>query len=87
MNLTDLHTAQIYQNMSKKKILIVVEEVCTGSGIRDAIAYELMQHCTECQVFGRDLGSDFVTHGDKKKLYENCRLDPQSLAAFVKEVG
>ena len=87
MNLTDLHTAQICENMSANKILIVVEETCTGSGIRDTLAYELQQCCPCCRVYGRDLGSDFVTHGDKKKLYENCGLDPASLAAFAKEVG
>ena len=87
MNLTDLHTAQIGQNMSANKTLIVVEETCTGSGIRDTLAYELQRCCPSCRVYGRDLGSDFVTHGDKKKLYENCGLDPASLAAFAKEVG
>ena len=87
MNLTDLHTAQIGQNMSANKTLIVVEETCTGSGIRDTLTYELLQCCSGCRVYGRDLGSDFVTHGDKKKLYENCGLDPASLAAFAKEVG
>ena len=87
MNLTDLHTEEICRNISEKKTLIVVEETCTGSGIREALAFELMNHCPGCRVYGRDLGRDFVTHGDKKKLYENCGLDAQSLAAFAKEVG
>ena len=86
MNLSDFHTAKILQNISGTKKIIVVEETCTGSGIREALAYELMQCCPGCQVFGRDLGSDFVTHGDKKFLYENCGLDAQALAAFAKEV-
>ena len=86
MNLTDLNTEEIAGFAGKKKMFIVVEETCTGSGIREALAYELMSHCPGCRVFGRDLGSDFVTHGDKKKLYENCGLDPSSLAAFAKEV-
>lgn len=86
LNLTDLHTEQILQDMSENKTIIVVEEACTGSGIREALAYELMQHNCACRLYGRDLGSDFVTHGDKKKLYENCGLDAVSLAAFAKEV-
>ena len=86
MNLTDLSTEEIAGFAGKKKTFIVVEETCTGSSIREALAYELMSHCPGCRVFGRDLGSDFVTHGDKKKLYENCGLDPSSLAAFAKEV-
>ena len=86
MNLTDLNTEEIAGFAGKKKMFIVVEETCTGSGIREALACELMSHCPGCRVFGRDLGRDFVTHGDKKKLYENCGLDPDSLAAFAKEV-
>jgi len=87
MNLSDLHAGEIVQKMGKQKTVIVVEEVGCGSGIREALAYELMQICPGCRVTGRDLGKDFVTHGDKKKLYENCGLDAESLAAFAKEVG
>ena len=85
MDLTDLHGSQIIEN-SVSKTVIVVEEACTGSGIREALAYELMQLGGDLRVVGRDLGADFVTHGDKKKLYQNCGLDPESLAAFAKEV-
>lgn len=87
MNLTNLHAEEISSHMSDNKTLIVVEEACTGSGIREALAYDLMKHCSGFRIFGCDLGSDFVTHGDKKKLYENCGLDAESLAAFAKEVG
>lgn len=86
LNLTDLHTREIMEQMGERKTVVVVEEVCGGSGIREALAYELMQLCPSCRVTGRDLGRDFVTHGDKKKLYENCGLDAESLAAFAKEV-
>ena len=86
MNLTDLHAGQILEQLSDQKRVIVVEEVGSGSGIREALAYELLQLCPDCRVTGRDLGRDFVTHGDKKKLYENCGLDAESLAAFAKEV-
>ena len=86
LNLTDLHTEEISLKMSEQKSIIVVEETCTGSGIREALAWELMQHCPGCHVTGIDLGRDFVTHGDKKILYQNCGLDPQSIAAYAKEV-
>ena len=85
MNLSDLHVEQILEKTRAKK-LIVVEEACTGSGIREALAYDLMQLESMCRIYGRDLGPDFVTHGDKKRLYENCGLDADSLAAFAKEV-
>ena len=86
MNLTDLHTEQILQKKGKGRTLIVVEEISSGSGIREALAYEMMQLSGDCRVVGLDLGGEFVTHGDKKKLYENCGLDPESLAGYAKEV-
>ena len=87
MNLTDLHTAQILEKMGETRTIVVVEETGAHAGIREALAGEVMLLDRTVRVFGRDLGSDFVTHGDKKKLYENCGLDPESLAAFAKEVG
>ncbi len=86
MNLTDLHTAQILKEMGESRLVVVVEETGAHAGIREALASELMLQDRSIRVFGRDLGGDFVTHGDKKKLYENCGLDAQSLAAFAKEV-
>ena len=86
LNLTDLHTAQILEQMNGSGCLIVVEETGACSGIREAIAYEMMQLDPGIRVAGRDLGNDFVPHGTVKKLYENCGLDPEHLAAFAKEV-
>ena len=86
LNLTDLHTAQILEKMGSSKTIIVVEETGARSGIREAIAGEMILLDHDILVCGRDLGSEFVTHGDKKRLYENCGLDPESLAAFAKEV-
>ncbi len=86
MDLSNLHTEQIVQNLSENKKIIVVEEVCTGSGIREALAFELAGKGLNCRVYGRDLGPDFVPHGDKKILYQKCGLDGEELAAYAKEV-
>ena len=86
VNLTDLHEAQILELAPKDRPVIVVEEAATGSGIHEALAYGLMQLCPGCRVSGRDLGKDFITHGNVKKLYETCGLDATSLAAYAKEV-
>ena len=86
VNLTDLHEAQILELAPKDRPVIVVEEAATGSGIHEALAYGLMQLCPGCRVSGRDLGKDFITHGNVKKLYEICGLDATSLAAYAKEV-
>ena len=86
VNLTDLHEEQILELAPKDRPVIVVEEAATGSGIHEALAYGLMQLCPGCRVSGRDLGKDFITHGNVKKLYETCGLDATSLAAYAKEV-
>lgn len=86
VNLTDLHEEQILELAPKNRPVIVVEEAATGSGIHEALAYGLMQLCPGCRVSGRDLGKDFITHGNVKKLYETCGLDATSLAAYAKEV-
>ena len=86
MDLTNLHAQQIAELLDGCKKVVVVEETCTGSGIREALSYSLMQFAPGCRVYGRDLGGDFVTHGDKKRLYENCGLDASSIAAYAKEV-
>lgn len=86
MNLSQLHGDQIQKMAGSAGKIIVVEEAASGSGIREALCSELMQLGGSCRVWGRDLGSDFVTHGDKKILYKNCGLDAESLAAYAKEV-
>ena len=83
---SDLPVEQIVSAMSENPQLIIVEEVCSGSGIREALAWDLRKLLPECRVEGIDLGRDFVTHGSQQKLYENCGLDGKSIADFAKEV-
>ena len=86
MTLSDLASQEIVDKLSRNKLLVIAEEVCTGSGIREALAWELREKCPECRVIGLDLGPDFVTHGNQKKLYESLGLDGASLAEAVKGV-
>ena len=65
---------------------IVIEEACAGSGIREAIAWELRQLRPELMLFGMDLGSGFVTHGDLASLYLQHGLDAHSIADHIWEV-
>ena len=66
--------------------VILLEEVCANSGIKEALAWELHKENPHCRVFGIDLGPDFVTHGNLKQLYQCCGLDAQSIAHYTKEV-
>ena len=72
--------------LSEKRNVIVVEEVCSGSGIRETLAWELNKICPDCCIYGLDLGPDFVPHGNQKLLYKHCGLDEASIARYAKEV-
>ena len=66
--------------------VIVAEEACTGSGIRESFAWQLRQLEPEKKIYGMDLGPDFVPHGAQEKLYAHCGLDVGSIVTFTKEV-
>lgn len=66
--------------------VVIIEEAAANSGIRQALAWEIHQITPDCRVYGRDLGNDFVPHGDQKKLYAYCGIDGTSIANYVKEV-
>lgn len=77
--LAPLPAQELRQALDAFGCIVVVEEVCSGSGIRQDIAY-LMQGR---QIFGIDLGDRFPTHGTIDELYEHYHLDAASIAAYV----
>ena len=81
-----LPAAELLEKMSENRTVIVVEEICTGSGIREYLSWELHRLCPQCRIFGMDLGGDFVPHGSQKLLYKHCGLDEESIARYAKEV-
>ena len=86
LTVSRLPVEEILALMSENRRLVLAEEVCTGSGIRGALAWELERRCPELKMEGLDLGADFVTHGSTKKLYEICGLDSASIARAAKDV-
>ncbi len=72
--------------LSDIKTVFVMEETCTGSGIREALAWELKQEGLDLDVYGIDLGKRYVTHGKVGDLYKHYGLDPESVARFCREV-
>lgn len=66
--------------------VIVVEECCRSSGIREAFAWKLRRIRPKLWVEGIDLGEDFVPHGSTNELYKLCGLDEQAIANFTQEV-
>ncbi len=85
LSASDLSAAEIMEKMAANAPVLVVEEACTGSGIKEALAWEL-NGIHPCHICGIDLGPDFVTHGSQNELYAHCGLDAQSIAAFTKEM-
>lgn len=83
---SDLPAEEVSRQLSPNHRMLIVEETCTGSGIREALAWELRRLCPDCVVDGLDLGRRFVPHGSNRELYEYCGLDGKSIARRVKEM-
>ncbi len=86
LTVADLPAQQVANQIVPGKPVIILEETCSNSGIREALAWELEKYCPGCLVEGKDLGPNFVPHGGQKELYRHCGLDEQSIAEFAREV-
>lgn len=71
----------IMEGMSSNRKLVVMEEACAHSGIKEALSMEL----PSCKVYGIDLGHRYVPHGSIQELYRACGLDGQSIADYILE--
>ena len=76
----------ILQTLGQCKRIVVVEEVCSGSGVCEALAYQLTRRLRDCIVSGMDLGHNFVTHGALDTLYSIYGLDSGAIAGRALEV-
>ena len=86
LSVCPLPSMQVAAYLQSISHAVVVEETAAGSGIREALAWDLAKLCPNCRADGIDLGRDFVPHGSLKELYERCGLDAASIAAHVREV-
>jgi len=86
LTVSDLSADQILAEMSDNHFVIVVEEVCEESGIRESLAWELHKLDPGCRFAGLDLGKEFVPHGSLKELYRHCGLDAAGIAEYTKEM-
>ncbi len=75
---------EVYAAMAGCRHAVVIEEACEGSGIKEALAWQLHSLDPSLCVRGLDLGKRFVTHGDLASLYTHFGLDGKGIAAFVK---
>ncbi len=87
LTVAPLPVEELLEQLGSIRRVAVVEEVCNGSGIREALAWELTHRLPDCRVDGLDLGRRFVTHGSVDSLYRYCGLDGRSIADFVQGAG
>lgn len=86
LTVSPLPVDQIIAQLDGCKHVIVVEETLTGSGIHEALAWQLRQRFANLDMDVLDLGSQYVTHGSVAKLYEKFGLDAASIVKKVTEV-
>ena len=86
LSLSDLPIEEIVRNLPESRQILVVEEVCDGSGIAQALAMELQALSPRCHVAQKNLGKAFVPQGSMKELYLHCGLDAEAIACYAKEV-
>jgi len=83
LSVSYLDAGQICSRLSCKKNVFVMEEVCGGSGIREALASAIHEHLPACHVTGVDLGHNYVTHGSMDSLYQKHGLDARSVCDSI----
>jgi 1-deoxy-D-xylulose-5-phosphate synthase len=86
LTVSPLPVYHIMTMMSDTPHVVTVEEVAGGCGIRENLAWRLQHLNSAVRVDGINLRHNYITHGDKKSLYEHYGLDAASIAAYVQEV-
>ena len=86
LTVSPLPAKQIAEKLSQNQHVVILEEACAGSGIHEALAWELKRYAPGCRVDALDLGKGYIPHGDLNSLYHACGLDPEAIVKYVQEV-
>ena len=86
LSVAPLPVEQILPYLSQDSYVLILEETCRGSGIREELAWHIHRNLSGCRVDGLDLGHQYVTHGALDALYEHYGLDAKSIAKYIQEV-
>ena len=81
-----LPIADLTSALAGCKKAVILEETLDGSGLAEAIMWELRKHIPECSFEKIDLGGEYITHGSVDQLYAYCGLNGQSIADYITEV-
>lgn len=82
LSLSPLPIEELKAYLSPEKSVCVLEETMASCGIGDALAQALHKY----RVYQKNLGEQYVPHGDLQTLYRHCGLDADSIVKFVQEV-
>jgi len=82
LSLAPLPVEEILPYISPNVPVCILEETMAACGVGDALARAL----PGCRVYEKNLGEQYVPHGDLQTLYRHCGLDGKSIAHFVQEV-
>ena len=77
---------EILTYIPEKCPVFLAEDAGNGSGIREALAWELGQKRPGCLVDCINLGGSFATHGKMADLYRHYGLDAEGIAHRVLKV-
>ena len=86
LTLSPLPVSDIVREIGDCKTVVIVEEVCNGSGICQELSFYLHQDIPDVRVLGLDLGRSFVPHGALDRLYRHCGIDADAIANKTQEV-
>ena len=83
---TDVSLSRLEQLAATGRPVLIVEETAANTGIGALLAYRLQHRNPHIDVYLRDLGAGFISHGDVRSLYKHCRVDAEGICQFVDEV-
>ena len=82
MNLSQLPINALRVKLEGISHVFVAEEIAANCGISHALAYSLQDK----NIYGFNLGDQYVPHGSVDKLYAHCGLDSRAIANRILEV-
>ena len=86
LTVAPLPVDRIMEQMSDRHHIVVVEETCDGSGVKQALMWELSHRSENMKVDAIDLGDTYVTHGSLNALYDHLGFSAKKIADYVQEV-
>ena len=86
LTVSPLPVEEIIEQIGDCKHILIAEEACTGSGIHEALSWELRKAIPDLKLHAVDLGSHFVTHGSLDTLYQVHGLNGEALVNTALEV-